>query len=73
MRFIGGAHLSLKANAALNARVPITQSDIDLAVKMVLAPRATHHLEIVMAGADQEPSETPPACEKATRSTYHSR
>ncbi|MBI2977012.1 MAG: VWA domain-containing protein [Chloroflexi bacterium] len=48
-----------KANAALNARAPITQSDIDLAVRLVLSPRATHRMEIVKAGADQSPSETP--------------
>jgi magnesium chelatase subunit D len=53
-----------KANAALNARVPITQSDIDLAVKMVLSPRATRHLEIVKEGATQKPSETPPSRER---------
>lgn len=48
------------ANTALNARVPITQGDIDLAVRLVLAPRATHHMEIAKDGATQKPTEAPP-------------
>ncbi len=59
-----------KANAALNARVPITQSDIDLAVRLVLTPRATHRMEIVKDGATQTPTETPSPRERsASRSS----
>lgn len=47
-----------KANAALNARVPITQSDIDLAVRLVLSSRATHFLQIA---SDRPDSDSPPA------------
>ncbi|MCC7360640.1 MAG: ATP-binding protein [Anaerolineales bacterium] len=58
------------ANTALNARVPITQGDIDLAVRLVLAPRATHHLEIAKDGATHQPAEAPPARERTdSRST----
>ncbi len=53
------------ANTALNARVPITQGDIDLAVRLVLAPRATRHMEIAKPDATQTPTETPPSRERS--------
>ncbi len=61
-----------KANTALNARVPITQGDIDLAVRLVLAPRATHHMEIAKAGADKRPTEAPSSSEQTERRSSES-
>ncbi len=51
------------ANAALNERIPITQSDIDLAVRLVLLPRATRARQFSSDGpkANLPPVESPAA------------